>query len=72
MNSQGNWAKIHQLKSNDEDIILPLVNTDLQNDTLKLTNQEGRPIYHHFKVIAENTAGMLSVDEIITTIGNGD
>lgn len=72
MNSQGNWTKIHQLKSNDEEIILPLINTDLQDDTLKLTNEEGRPIYHHFKVIAENTAGMLSVDEIIATIGKGN
>lgn len=69
MNSQGNWTKIHQLKSNDEKIILPLINTDLQDDTLKLTNEEGRPIYHHFKVLTENTAGMLSVEEIITTIG---
>lgn len=69
MNNQGNWTKIHQLKSNDNKITLDLANTDLQDATLKLTDTEGIPIYHHFKVIVENTAGMLSNEEKILSIG---
>ncbi|MDT0294834.1 Ig-like domain-containing protein [Mesonia ostreae] len=68
MNAQGNWTKIHQLQSNDDDITLPLADTDLQSGTLKLTNNEGNPRYHHFKVITENTVGMLSTEEKILTI----
>lgn len=68
MNSQGNWAKIHHLQTNDDAVVLPLADTDLQSGTLKLTNDEGNAIYHHFKVIAENTAGMLSAEEKILTI----
>lgn len=72
MNTQGNWAEIHQLQTNDDDIVLPLTDTDLQSDTLKLINDEGNTVYHHFKVLTENTAGMLSTEENILTIFNED
>jgi len=72
MNSQGNWVEIHRFQSNDDEIELSLADTDLQSDILKLINDDGNPIYHHFKVIAGNTAGMLSTEENILTIFNED
>ena len=55
MNSQGNWVKIHQVQSNDVDIYIHLEQTDLQNPNLRILSEEGDRIYHHFKVITENT-----------------
>ena len=72
MNSQGNWAEIHKFQTNDNDIVLPLADTDLQSDSLKLINDEGNTVYHHFKVLVENTAGMLSTEENILTVFNED
>ena len=68
MNSQGNWTKIHTVpRTTEETIYLNLEDTDLQDSSLLIKN-EGSPIYHHFKVIAENTSGMLSTEENILTI----
>jgi hypothetical protein len=79
MNTQGNWVEIKQLTSNDDTIVLPLASTELENGmpifedtylgngTLKI-QENGNPIYHHFKVVAENTAGMLSTEENILSI----
>jgi hypothetical protein len=33
-------------------------------------NDENNSIYHHFKIITENTAGMMSNEERILTIHN--
>ncbi len=68
MNSQGNWVLIHELQSNDQDIYLQLADTDLQSGTLTVADSQSNTIYHHFKVVAENTAGMLSLQENILTI----
>jgi len=69
MNNQGNWVKIHELQTNNEqDIYLSLSDTDLGTGTLPVLDNEGNTIYHHFKVITENTAGMLSTEENILTI----
>lgn len=72
MNSQGNWTEIYQFQTNDDEIELSLADTDLQSDTLKLVDDDGNTVYHHFKVLAENTAGMLSIEENILTIFNED
>ncbi len=70
MNSNGNWNKIHELTTNDNVIQVPLLDTDLSQDNLLVVNNEGLNIYHHFRVIAENTSGMLSTQENILTIPN--
>lgn len=70
MNSQGNWVKIHLIKSNEPTIYLPLEDTELDNSSLNVLSIEEGRIYHHFKVIAENTSGMLSAKENILTIYN--
>lgn len=73
MNNQGNWLKIHELQSRLDTIILPLADTDLENGTLQILDSNYNPIYHHFKVVAENTLGMLSAnDEIKTLVTNPD
>jgi hypothetical protein len=72
MNSKGNWFKIHELVSNDEIIYLPLANTELQTGLIETEDANGNAIYHHFKVVAENTSGLLSSGENILTIHNPD
>lgn len=67
MNAQGNWKKIHELASNDAVIYLPLHETDLNEANLTVRDENDNPIYHHFKMMAENTSGMFStVDKILT------
>lgn len=70
MNSQGNWVKIHELQTNNQNNYLPLTHTNLQSGTLSIMNDENNSIYHHFKIITENTAGMMSNEERILTIHN--
>ena len=70
MNSQGNWVKIHFLQTNNQHIYLPLELTELGSGTLNILNSDGNAVYHHFKVVAENTAGMFSTEERILTIYN--
>ncbi|MEM7086423.1 MAG: Ig-like domain-containing protein [Bacteroidota bacterium] len=70
MNEQGNWVEIHVFQSNDDEIELALLDTALGEPSLKLLDSEGLPRFHHFKVIAQNTAGMLSKEENILTIFN--
>ena len=70
MNKQGNWVKIHEIVSNDQTFQLLLADTGLAEPTLALTNADGNPIYHHFKMEAENSAGMFSIEEKIMTIPN--
>jgi hypothetical protein len=72
MNSQGNWVKIHQFQTNDEHVFLPLEVTELQTNSLIVFDDNDNNIYHHFKVIAENTSGMFSSQEHILTIYNSD
>lgn len=68
MNGQGNWEKIHEISTNLENVVLPLQQTKLKTDELIIKNENGDRIYHHFKVISENSSGMLSNDEKILTL----
>lgn len=70
MNTQGNWVKIHELISNEQELQLFLSDTNLNNGTLQLTNPEGNTIYHHFKVDCENSVGMLNTQSNRLTISN--
>lgn len=72
MNSLGNWFKISTVETNNDQIYFPLKDTDLDTFTLKTKDQDDQPIYHHFKVIVENTAGMLSTKENILTVYDAD
>jgi len=72
MTNQGNWEKIHSFQANFEDVQLLLADTTLQNGSLLIQNEDGDSIYHHFKVIAENSIGMLSTEDKIMTIPNAN
>ncbi|KFC19676.1 hypothetical protein IO90_10410 [Chryseobacterium sp. FH1] len=69
MNSQGNWVELATVQSNDDITVVYLDETTWQSDVLKTLDDDGNPLYHHFKVLTENTAGMMSVEENILTIG---
>ncbi|HAS43757.1 MAG TPA: hypothetical protein DCS93_24965 [Microscillaceae bacterium] len=70
MNARGNWVKIYELanEANSTSLEVPLQATDQNTDRLPLLNNDNELIYHHFKVVAENTAGMLSTEEKILTV----
>ena len=68
MNNQGNWEKIHEKASNEINVNLPLQETKLSTDELVIKNEGGERIYHHFKVISENSSGMFSSEEKILTL----
>lgn len=71
MNSKGNWGQIATISSNNDIVQIALQNTDWASDQLTIQGTDGNTIYHHFKVIVENTAGMLSNEENILTIPGG-
>ncbi|MTH18286.1 VWA domain-containing protein [Flavobacterium sp. LC2016-01] len=68
MNNQGNWEKIHEKTSNEVNMNLSLQETKLTTDELVIKNEEGERIYHHFKMISENSSGMYSSEEKILTL----
>lgn len=70
MNNQGNWDKIHEIISNENENQLPLVETQWGSDTLTIKNEDGEKTYHHFKLIAENSSGMYSSEEKILSLYN--
>lgn len=72
---QGNWVNtIHPdpITLFNDIIYLPLELTNLAINSLVTKTTDGNPIYHHFKVIAENTAGMFSSKENILTMFNAN
>jgi hypothetical protein len=72
MNDQGNWNEIYSVQTNEQTTYLNLEDTSLQSNILYTKDADGNAIYHHFKVVAENTAGLLSDEDNILTIYNED
>ncbi len=72
MNASGNWESIHEIQSNDAVVQVPLVDTSLASNLLTVEDTDGNAIYHHFKIVATNFAGMISREEKILTIYNVD
>lgn len=68
MNNQGNWDKIHEVASNYDTVSQPLLQTKLATDELIIKTEDGNRIYHHFKMISENSSGMFSSEEKILTL----
>ncbi|MCK8523076.1 Ig-like domain-containing protein [Aquimarina sp. D1M17] len=68
MNTQGNWVKIHEVLTNEEDVQLLLSETSLQTGSLEILDENSLPKYHHFKVDVENSAGMLNLKSNVLTI----
>lgn len=73
--TEGNWVNtIHPepLTTFDNMVYLPLELTNLATTSLATKTSDGKPIYHHLKVISENTAGMFSKKENILTLYNAE
>jgi hypothetical protein len=68
MNNQGNWDKIHEVISNTNVVELDLDDVTTYTGELIIKNEDDERIYHHFKVIAENSSGMYSSQEKILTL----
>ncbi|OUL63703.1 vWA domain-containing protein [Flavobacterium sp. AJR] len=68
MNNQGNWDEIHVATSNKNEIIIPLEEIKGYSDELIIKTQNDERIYHHFKLISENSSGMFSYEENILTL----
>jgi len=68
MNGSGRWTKIHTLTTNDATVELDLAVTDLGSNVLDKHNANGQLIYHRFKVVTENSSGILSQEESALTI----
>lgn len=68
--SQGNWVQVAVIPAIDGKIYLPLELTNLNTYSLATKTPEGAKLYHHFKVLAENTSGMLSTKENILSLYN--
>ncbi|MDY0088732.1 MAG: hypothetical protein RBR78_00030 [Flavobacteriaceae bacterium] len=70
MTKNGQWNKIFEISGNQESFIVPLMETQWEDHSLVVESEDQKPVYHHFKVIAENTAGMMSKEEHILTVYN--
>lgn len=68
MNNQGNWDKIHEVISNANVVELDLDDVATYTGELIIKTEYDERIYHHFKVIAENSSGMYSSQEKILTL----
>jgi len=62
MNVRGNWVKVHTLTTNAETVTLDLAQTTLATNVLP-KKVDGRTLYHRFKVVTENSSGLLSREE---------
>lgn len=68
MNNSGNWEQIHEIQSNNAVVQVELVDTDLASNILPVEDANGNAIFHHFKVISKNFAGMISSEEKVLAI----
>lgn len=75
MTRSGNWALIYQVRSNDEVIQYPPAAGDEPDFTsfpetarLAKEDEDGRPLYHRFKVDVENASGLLNLEEKAVSI----
>jgi hypothetical protein len=64
------WNEEETIGSIDGRVYIQLETTNINSPNLTVLSEDGTKLYHHFKVIAENTAGMLSKKENILTIYN--
>jgi hypothetical protein len=66
-NAEGNWIEIEVVQDNSVRVVVALDSVQVGGGTLKVLDGTN-PIFHHFKVVSENFAGMISRAEEILTI----
>ncbi len=64
----GHWMKIAVQEGNDPLFYQALATSDLQDESLAKEDEDGKPIYHQFRVVAMNSAGLLSLQEAVLSI----
>lgn len=68
MSGAGNWQTIHRIKTN-QGATVNLAATDLGTNVLpKESADEGRPVYHRFRVRVENSSGLFSRNDRVLTL----
>jgi hypothetical protein len=68
MGATGNWRTIHRIRTNLATTV-DLAATELGTNVLpKEDPDDGRPIYHRFRVRAENSSGLFSLTENVLTL----
>ncbi len=67
LNSERVWIEIAKVQSNDARVVVQLAATAVGSNTLKVEDN-GKSIYHQFKVVAINFAGMKSQEDRMLTI----
>lgn len=75
LDTNGQWVispNLAPLQSVNGQLYLPFEMTTIGTSSLNTKTSEGTSIYHHFKVLAENTSGMFSAKENILTMYNAD
>jgi hypothetical protein len=64
----GQWMKIAVQKGNPILFYQSLASSDLQSGSLAKEDDNGNRLYHQFRVVAMNSAGLLSLRESVLTI----
>jgi hypothetical protein len=67
-NAQGHWNEIALVETNSQRIVVALASIAFGGGTLPIEDEDGNPVRHHYKVVAENFAGLASREEKILTI----
>jgi hypothetical protein len=62
MTSSGNWTKVGELKSNDNQLSF-----SYPEDLIKI-DSDGNEIYHRFRVDVQNSSGLLNLETKELTI----
>jgi hypothetical protein len=65
---RGTWTEIKVVQDNSDRVVVPLTSTSLASGMLQVQDASGNSMYHHFKAVSENFAGMISRTEEILTI----
>jgi len=68
MSSAGNWTRIYHIKTNDT-VTVDLAATGLGTNILAKENEDGdAPVYHRFRVAAENPSGLFNLTDRVLVI----
>ena len=64
----GHWMKIAVQQGNPILFYQALATSDLQSGSLAKEDEDGNRLYHQFRVVAMNSAGLLSLQESVLSI----
>lgn len=64
----GHWEKIAEQHGNANLFYQDLATSDLLNGSLSKEDEDGSHLYHQFRVVAMNSAGLLSREGSILTV----